>query len=89
MTVFYMSLYGLFLLAPFILRTRLESAAAVSTIVVADHGGRGIGFLLFPARLAFTPVREEQLGVWAGMYHAADASTSPTTCCRRCTWPSP
>ena len=72
MTVFYMSLYGLFLMAPFILRTRREFVAAASTMAVAIAAG-GIGFLLFPAELAFAPVREEQLGVWAGMYHAADA----------------
>ena len=32
----------------------------------------GIGFLLFPAELAFAPAREEQLGIWAGLYHVAD-----------------
>jgi membrane-associated phospholipid phosphatase len=72
MTVFYMSLYGLFLLAPFILRTRREFTAAAVTIAAAIAAG-GIGFLLFPAELAFAPVREGQLGAWAGMYHAADA----------------
>lgn len=71
MTAFYMSLYGLFLLAPFVLRTRREFAAAVATIAVTIAAG-GIGFLLFPAELAFAPVREEQLGAWAGMYHLAD-----------------
>jgi membrane-associated phospholipid phosphatase len=71
MTVFYMSVYGLFLLAPFVLRTRLEFRAAVVTMVVAITAA-GIGFLLFPARLAFTPAREDQLGPWAGLYHVAD-----------------
>jgi membrane-associated phospholipid phosphatase len=71
MTVFYMSLYGLFFLAPFILRTRREFAAIVSTMAVAIAVS-GVAFLLFPAELAFAPVREEQLGVWAGIYHIAD-----------------
>jgi membrane-associated phospholipid phosphatase len=67
-----MSIYGLLLLAPFILRTRREFAAAAATMAVAIAAG-GIGFLLVPAELAFAPVRAEQLGVWAGMYHLADA----------------
>jgi membrane-associated phospholipid phosphatase len=71
MTLFYMSIYGLFLLAPFVLRTRREFRAAVVTMVVATALA-GIGFLLFPAELAFAPAREEQLGVWAGLYHVAD-----------------
>jgi membrane-associated phospholipid phosphatase len=71
MTVFYMSLYGLFFLAPFILRTRREFAAIVSTMAVAVAVS-GIAFLLFPAELAFAPVRPDQLGIWAGIYHAAD-----------------
>jgi membrane-associated phospholipid phosphatase len=72
MTVFYMSLYGLFLLAPFILRTRREFAAAASTMAAAIAAG-GIGFLLFPAELAFAPVGEGQLGAWARLYRVADA----------------
>jgi membrane-associated phospholipid phosphatase len=72
MAVFYMSLYGLFLLAPFILRTRHEFAAIVATMAVAIAVS-GIVFLLIPAELAFAPVRDEQqLGIWAGIYHAAD-----------------
>jgi len=71
MTVFYMSLYGLFFLAPFVLRTRREFRAAVAAMAVAITIA-GIGFLLFPAELAFAPVREDQLGVWAGLYHVAD-----------------
>jgi membrane-associated phospholipid phosphatase len=71
MSVFYMSLYGLFLLAPFVLRTRREFRAAVATMAVAIAVA-GIGFLLFPADLAFAPVREDQLGPWAGLYHLAD-----------------
>jgi membrane-associated phospholipid phosphatase len=71
MTVFYMSVYGLFFLAPFVLRTRHEFRATVATMAVAIAGA-GIGFLFFPAELAFAPVREEQLGIWAGLYHVAD-----------------
>ncbi len=71
MTVFYMSLYGLFLLAPFVLRTRREFRAAVATLAVAIALA-GVGFLLFPAQLAFAPAREDQLGPWAGLYHLAD-----------------
>jgi membrane-associated phospholipid phosphatase len=71
MTIFYMSLYGLFILAPFILRTRREFAAAVLTMAVAIAVS-GAAFLLFPAELAFAPVRDEQLGIWAGIYHVAD-----------------
>lgn len=71
MTIFYMSLYGLFILAPFILRTRREFAAAVLTMAVAIAVS-GAAFLLLPAELAFAPVRDEQLGIWAGIYHVAD-----------------
>lgn len=71
MTVFYMSIYGLFLLAPFVLRTRREFRAAVAAMAVAIAVA-GIGFLLVPAGLAFAPVREDQLGPWAGLYHLAD-----------------
>jgi membrane-associated phospholipid phosphatase len=71
MTVFYMSIYGLFVLAPFVLRTRRELAAAVASMAVAILVS-GIAFLLFPAELAFAPVREDQLGIWAGIYHVAD-----------------
>lgn len=71
MTIFYMSLYGLFLLAPFVLRTCREFRTAVATMAVAITIA-GIGFLLFPAELAFAPVREDQLGPWAGLYHLAD-----------------
>ncbi len=71
MTLFYMSLYLLFLLAPFVLRTRREFRAAVWTLA-AVIAGAGVGFLVFPARLAFAPPREEDLGRWAGLFHLAD-----------------
>jgi membrane-associated phospholipid phosphatase len=71
MTLFYMSIYLLFWMAPFVLRTRREFRALVITMAAAIFCG-GIGFLLFPADLAFAPPREEELGMWAGMFHLAD-----------------
>ena len=71
MTVFYMSLYILFVLAPFILRTRREFRAVVGAMASAILVS-GIAFLLFPAELAFAPPREEDLGIWAGLYRIAD-----------------
>jgi membrane-associated phospholipid phosphatase len=71
MTLFYMSIYVLFWMAPFVLRTRREFRALVITLAFAIFCG-GIGFLLFPADLAFAPPREEDLGIWAGLFHFAD-----------------
>jgi membrane-associated phospholipid phosphatase len=71
MTLFYMSIYLLFWMAPFVLRTRREFRALVITMAAAIFCG-GIGFLLFPADLAFAPPREEELGIWAAMFHFAD-----------------
>jgi membrane-associated phospholipid phosphatase len=71
MTVFYMSLYILFFLAPFILRTRREFRAVVGSMAIAILAS-GIAFLLLPAELAFAPAREEDLGIWAGLYRIAD-----------------
>lgn len=71
MTVFYMSLYILFFLAPFILRTRREFRAVVGAMAVAILAS-GIAFLLLPAELAFAPIRGEDLGIWAGLYRIAD-----------------
>lgn len=72
MTVFYMSLYLLFLLAPFVLRTRQEFRAVVLTMASVILVS-GITFLLLPAELAFSPPRPEELGAWAGLFHLADA----------------
>lgn len=69
--LFYMSLYGLFLLAPFVLRTRRDFGALIGAMAVAI-GVAGLCFLLLPAELAFAPVREEELGVWTHLYHWAD-----------------
>jgi membrane-associated phospholipid phosphatase len=71
MTLFYMSIYLLFWMAPFVLRTRREFRALVITLAFAIFCG-GIGFLLFPADLAFAPPREEELGIWAAMFNFAD-----------------
>lgn len=71
MTLFYMSIYLLFWTAPFVLRTRREFRALVITLAFAILCG-GIGFLLFPADLAFAPPREEDLGIWAALFHFAD-----------------
>jgi membrane-associated phospholipid phosphatase len=71
MTVFYMSLYLYFLLAPFILRTAREFRALVITLAIMIFLS-GIGFLLFPADLAFPPPGESDLGIWAGLFHFAD-----------------
>ena len=71
MTLFYMSIYLLFWMAPFVLRTRREFRALVITLAIAIFCG-GIGFLLFPADLAFAPPREEDLGIWAALFHFAD-----------------
>jgi membrane-associated phospholipid phosphatase len=72
MAAAYMSVYLLFFLAPFILRTRRELRAAVWTMAFVILCG-GIAFLLFPAELAFAPPSEGQLGGWAGLYRVADA----------------
>jgi membrane-associated phospholipid phosphatase len=71
MTLFYMSVYVLFWMAPFVLRTRRDFRALVITLAFAIFCG-GIGFLLFPAELAFRPPREQDLGIWAALFHFAD-----------------
>jgi len=71
MTVFYMSLYLFFMLAPFILRSAREFRALVITLAVMIFCS-GIGFLLFPADLAFPQPPESALGIWAGLFHFAD-----------------
>jgi membrane-associated phospholipid phosphatase len=71
MTVVYMSIYLLFLAGPFILRTRREFRAMIATLATMI-GIAGIGFLLIPGQLAFPPPREQDLGIWAGMFHLAD-----------------
>jgi membrane-associated phospholipid phosphatase len=71
MTAVYMSIYLLFLAAPFVLRTRREFRAAVITLATMI-GIAGVGFLLVPAQLAFPPAAAEDVGVWADVYLLAD-----------------
>ena len=71
MTAVYMSVYLLFLAAPFVLRTRREFRAAVITLATMI-GIAGVGFLLVPAQLAFPPAAVEDVGVWADVYLLAD-----------------
>ena len=72
MTVVYLSMELLFLAGPFVLRTRREFQAAIAMLAVAIGVG-GVCFLLIPAELAYPPVLESQLGIWAGAYQVADA----------------
>ena len=70
-TPLYMSIYFLFLIAPFVLRTEKEmmvlAIAQGLTILTA-----GICFLLIPASLAYAPASDQQLGVWKKMFVFAD-----------------
>jgi membrane-associated phospholipid phosphatase len=72
MTMVYLSMELLFVAGPFILRTRQEFRAAIAMLAVTI-GIAGVCFLLIPAELAYPPVLETQLGIWAGAYHIADA----------------
>jgi hypothetical protein len=71
MTAAYMPIYLLFLAGPFILRTRNDFRAVIATLATMI-GVAGVGFLLVPAQLAFSTPREQDLGIWAGMFHLAD-----------------
>jgi membrane-associated phospholipid phosphatase len=71
MSAVYMSIYLLFLAGPFILRTRREFRAVIATLATMI-GIAGVGFLLIPGQLAFSPPREQDLGIWAGTFHLAD-----------------
>jgi membrane-associated phospholipid phosphatase len=71
MTAVYMSIYLLFLAAPFMLRTRRELRSAVITLATMI-GIAGASFLLVPARLAFPPATAEDAGIWADVYLLAD-----------------
>jgi membrane-associated phospholipid phosphatase len=70
MILFYMSIYGLFLIAPFILRTKQEIRqlvfAHVLSILIA-----GICFFLFPAELAFSPSQSGS-GIISSVFLFAD-----------------
>ncbi len=70
-TAVYMSIYLLFLAAPFVLRTRREIAtlarAQALAILIA-----GICFLLIPAQLNFPPASDVELGIWRPLFRTAD-----------------
>jgi membrane-associated phospholipid phosphatase len=57
----YMSIYLLFWMAPFVLRTRQE-LSALATTLAAVIAVAGVCFLLFPADMAFPPAGD--LGIW-------------------------
>ncbi len=65
----YMSIYLLFLAAPFILRQRHEFLALAIVLDIIILIG-GIGFLLLPAKLAFAP--ETDLGAFPWLFRFAD-----------------
>ena len=70
-TLVYMSIYLLFLAAPFVLRTRRE----ITTLAIAQALAitvAGVCFLLIPAQLAFHPAADAELGIWSGLFHFAD-----------------
>jgi PAP2 superfamily len=70
-TLVYMSIYALFLVAPFVLRTRREvTTLALSQALAISLAG--ICFLLIPAQLAYAVPSDSQLGVWKGLFHFAD-----------------
>jgi hypothetical protein len=68
-TIVYMSIYPLFLIAPYVLRTRRElNRLAIDLLLVILFAG--ITFLLLPAQLAFPP--PQNLGPWEGLFRFAD-----------------
>jgi membrane-associated phospholipid phosphatase len=69
MTLAYVSMCGLFFMAPFLLPSRRELVALALTLV-ASILVAGVGFTLWPAESGFPPPQD--LGIWADLYHAAD-----------------
>jgi hypothetical protein len=69
MALIYMSIYLLFLAAPFILRQRHEFLALAMTLNLVILMS-GICFLLFPAQVAFPPPKN--FGAFPNLYHFAD-----------------
>jgi len=67
--IIYMSIYPLFLAAPFILRKRREFLALALTLNLVILAG-GICFLLFPAQVAYPPPTD--LGAFPDLYRFAD-----------------
>lgn len=66
----YMSIYLLFVMAPFVLRRRHEFDATASALAFSIAVG-GIGFLLLPSEPGYPPI-PEITGIWAGWFHVAD-----------------
>lgn len=69
MSLLYMSIYLLFLMGPFVLRTAAEFRAIVMTMAVSI-GVAGISFLAFPADLLYAPPSD--LGIWSQLYALMD-----------------
>lgn len=67
--IVYMSIYPLFVAAPFILRKQTEFLALAMTLNLAILIA-GICFLLFPAQVAFPPPKD--FGAFPNLYHFAD-----------------
>lgn len=65
----YLSMNALFLLAPFILRTRAQLRAMTQSLLLVT-GIAGVFFLLLPAECAFPP--HGDAGIWAGVFGLAD-----------------
>ncbi len=65
----YMSVYLLFAMVPFVLRTRREVSALGWTLAILIFVS-GISFLLLPAEIAFDAPRD--LGIWKRVFHFAD-----------------
>lgn len=68
-TLGYMSIYPLFLAAPYVLRTRRELTTLAIDLSLAILFA-GIAFLLVPAQLAFPA--PQNLGPWEGLFRFAD-----------------
>lgn len=71
MTVAYSSLYPMFWLVPFALRTRAE-VSTFFRVYCAEVAIAGVFFLLIPASPAFPPHDEQDLGPFAAMFANAD-----------------
>jgi hypothetical protein len=67
--VLYMSMWGLFGMAPFVLRSRRQLDALSATLAAVTLVA-GVCFLILPAELAYESDRD--WGLWAGWYAVAD-----------------
>jgi membrane-associated phospholipid phosphatase len=71
MVLFYNSFHAIYLVAPFVLRTRQEMKAMAWVWVAITLGG-GLAFLILPAQTIFPPPTDEALGPWRAMFRFAD-----------------